>query len=353
LEWQREVSGAEEFMDSVKTDILRDQVFVYTPKGDIIELPTGATPVDFAYKIHTDLGHTCMGAKINGNLVPLDYRLKNSDAVEILTSKIAQGPSLDWLNPDLGLTCTANAQSKIRQWFRKQESSTNIQRGRELLSKELQRLNMTFDEIEIAQIFKHETPEDFLALLGSGATSVNQIISKLTSPQKDQQSGAKPPFQIDISSSGIQLLGPGDMFIRMGACCNPIPGDKIIGFITSNTSLTVHKKYCSTLQLEDKKEHLKKVKWSDTRELYPVRIHIVSWDRVGLLKDISTLLSDEGVNIASVITKENADGTVTVEQTLHTRGISQLSRLFYKLEGVRGVISATRSETQSHTSSRN
>ena len=352
LEWQREVSGAEEFMDSVKTDILRDQVFLYTPKGDIIELPTGATPVDFAYKIHTELGHTCMGAKINGKLVALDYRLKNSDAVEIITSNIAQGPPLEWLNPDLGLACTASARSKIRQWFRKQERSTNIRRGRELLSKELQRLNMTFDEIEIARMFKHDTPEDFLVLLGSGGTSVNQLLSKLTSPQKQRDPSVKIPFSIDSSSSGVQLLGTGDMLICMGTCCSPIPGDEIMGFITRNTSVTVHKKDCSNLHNEDEKEYLVNVKWSDTRELYPVRIHIVSWDRVGLLKDISTLVSDEGVNIASVITNENTDGTVTVEQTLHTSGISQLSRLFYKLEGVRGVISATRSETQSNTSSR-
>ena len=345
LEWQREVSGAEEFLESVKTDLFRDQVFVYTPKGDIIELPSGATPIDFAYKIHTELGHRCIGGKVNGRLLALDYQLGNGDTVEILTTKVARGPSLDWLNPNLGYVHSAGAREKIHQWFRKQARGVNVQRGRELLRKELKRLNMTIDESEVARILRYDAPEDFLAALGSGGITETQVATRLMGQQEKPQSEQKPSLPISSPTSGVEVLGVGDLLIRIGRCCHPLPGEEIIGFITRTRGVTVHKRSCPNLRNETEQERLVAVEWGQTQQFYPVRLTIQAWDRVGLLRDISTQVSEQGVNIASVITDENTDGTATISLTLHTTGIEQLSRVFSKLEGVKGVISATRSST--------
>jgi len=351
LEWQRDVSGTEEFLESVKTDLFQDQVFVYTPKGDIIELPSGATPIDFAYKIHTELGHRCIGSKVNGRLVPLDYQLSNGDTAEILTTKVARGPSLDWLNPNLGYVRSVSAREKIRQWFRKQERGVNIQRGRELLRKELRRLNMAVDEPEVARIFKYDTTEEFLAALGSGGITETQVASRLTAQQEKPQQEQRPLLPLSSPTSGVQVLGVGDLLIRMGRCCNPLPGEEIVGYVTRSSGVTVHKRSCPNLRNEDEPERLVNVEWGQTRELYPVRVTIQAWDRVGLLRDITTRVSEQGVNMASVITSENPDGTATISLTLYTTGIGQLSRLFSKLEGVRGVISAIRSDASTVTPS--
>ena len=351
LEWQREVSGTEEFLESVKTDLFRDQVFVYTPKGDIIELPSGATPIDFAYKIHTELGHRCIGSKVNGRLVPLDYQLNNGDTVEVVVTKAARGPSLDWLNSNLGYVRSASAREKIRQWFRRQERSVKIQRGREFLRKELKRLNMNLDEAEVAGVFKYDTADEFLSALGSGAITENQVVSRLTAQQDKTQEEQKPLLPLSSPTSGVKVLGVGDLLIRMGRCCNPLPGEEIIGYITRSRGVTVHKRNCHNLRNEDEMQRLVDVEWGQTSELYPVRITIQAWDRVGLLRDMTTLVSEQRVNIASVITTENPDGTATISLTLYTTGVGQLSRVFSKLEGVRGVISATRSSTESSPAS--
>ena len=343
LEWQREVNGTEEFLESVKTDLFRDQVFVYTPKGDIIELPSGATPIDFAYKIHTELGHRCIGGKVNGRLVSLDTPLNNGDTVEILTTKVARGPSLDWLNPNLGYVRSASAREKIRQWFRKQERQANIQRGRDLLRKELKRLNVSVDESEVARMFRYDTPEDFLATFGSGGITENQVVSRLTAQQEKPQDGQKPTLPLSSPTSGVQVLGVGDLLIQMGRCCNPLPGEEIIGYITRSRGVTVHKASCPNVLNEDEQERLVNVEWGQTKQLYPIRLTVQAWDRVGLLRDITTQVSEEGVNIASAVTTENTDGTSTTSLTLHTTGVAQLGRLFSKLERVRGVINASRS----------
>ena len=345
LEWQRDVSGTEEFLESVKTDLFRDQVFVYTPKGEIIELPSGATPIDFAYKIHTELGHRCIGGKVNGRLVALDHQLSNGDTVEILTTKVARGPSLDWLNPNLGYIRSGSSLEKVRQWFRKQARRTSVQRGRELLRKELKRLNITVSEEEVAHMFKYDVATDFLATLGSGGITENYLVSQLTAQQEKPLEEATPALPLTSPTSGVQVLGVGDLLIRIGRCCNPLPGEEIIGFITRTTGVTIHKKSCPNLRNEDEKERLVKVEWGQTKELHPVRLTVQAWDRVGLLRDITALVSEQGVNIASVSTTENPDGTANVSLTLYTTGIAQLSRLFAKLEGVHGVLSAIRTPT--------
>ena len=351
LEWQREVVGTEEFLESVKTDLFQDQVFVYTPKGDVIELPSAAAPLDFAYKIHTELGHRCIGSKVNGRLVSFDHQLSNGDTVEILTAKVARGPTLDWLNPHLGYVRSASAREKIRQWFRKQERGVNIQQGRDLLRKELKRLNVPVDEAEATRLFKYDNNEDFLAALGSGLVSETQLVARLTAQHEKAQAPTKEPLPLSSPTSGVRVLGVGDLLIHMGRCCNPLPGEDIVGFITRSRGVTVHKKVCPNLRNEDEQERLVNVEWGQTKQLYPVRVSIQAWDRVGLLRDITTRVSEEGVNMASVVTAENADGTATTTLTLYTNGIGQLGHLFSKLEGVRGVISMARSNAESLTPS--
>ncbi|MBL17235.1 MAG: (p)ppGpp synthetase [Chloroflexi bacterium] len=345
IDWQREVSGTAEFIESVKQDIFHDQVFVYTPKGRIVELTSGSTPVDFAYKIHTDLGHRCIGSKVNGKLVALDTTLENGDTVEVLASKSDRGPSLDWLNPNRGYVRSAGARQSVRAWFRRQERGTNIKRGTEVLHRELRRLNQKIDDETIIGLFKVDSMEDLLAGLGSGNIAESLLSHRLAQIGHETETPlAQRPNNLELSSpsSGITVLGVGDLLIHMGRCCNPIPGDPIIGFITRTRGVTVHKQDCSSARHEDEPERLVDVQWGQEKQLYPVRIIMKAYDRVGLLRDVTALVSNEGVNIASVVTGDYSDSTVTLSLTCHTTGLDQLNKLFSKLDGVRGCISVTR-----------
>ena len=355
LEWQREVTGTAEFIESVKQDIFHDQVFVYTPKGRIVELASGSTPVDFAYKIHTELGHRCIGAKVNGKLVSLDTSLENGDTVEIIASKTERGPSLDWLNPNRGYVRSAGGRQNVRAWFRKQERSANIQRGKEVMRRELRRLNQKVDDDDIVALFKVDSMDDLLANLGSGNIAESLLSHRLAEighETAEPLSQRRNDLPLSSPSSGITVLGVGDLLIRMGRCCNPIPGDEIIGFITRARGVTVHKKDCPSLRNEDEPERLVDVQWGREQQLYPVRVTMKAYDRVGLLRDLTALVSSEGVNIASVVTEEWADGTVTMALTCHTTGLDQLNKLFSKLEGVRGCISVTRDRSSMPAPSR-
>ena len=346
LEWQRDSGGADEFVESVKQDIFHDQVFVYTPKGHIIELASGSTPVDFAYKIHSELGNRCIGGKVNGRLVSLDTQLQNGDTVEIMASKAERGPSPDWLNPNLGYVRSAHAREKVRQWFHRQARGSNIIRGKDLLRRELRRLNLKLDDAEILSLVKFSVMDDFLAALGSGGITESQVAYRLSQARQEQE--REDPFpnksKMSLSSpnSGVSVLGVGDLLTRMGKCCNPIPGDDILGYVTRTQGVTVHKSDCPNMRNEEEKERIVHVSWGSIKELYPVRVRMEAYDRVGLLRDTTMLVSEEKVNIASVVTSENNDGTVTMELTLHTTGLDQLGKLFSKLEGVRGVTSVTR-----------
>ena len=344
LEWQREVSGAEEFLESVRTDIFQDQVYVYTPKGDIKELPTGATPIDFAYHIHTELGHRCVGAKVNGRLVALDTRLQSGDTVEVLTSKQARGPSLDWLNPALGYIGTASARQKIRHWFRRQERSVNIAQGREVLQRTLRRLGMSgADEKEIARTLKYDSIDELLAALGSSSLTSAQMEHRLT---VQEQAPAVPSSvngaALAPATAGVSVLGVGDLLTRTASCCNPLPGESIIGYITRNRGVTVHRQDCANVRNEDEKERLVRVTWGPSQQVYAVRVEIHGLDRVGLLRDVSSLVSAEKVNMGAVASRESTDGTAVITLTLYTTGTDQLSRLFARLEGVHGVLHVTR-----------
>ena len=341
IEWHRELSGAEEFLKSVKTDIFADQVFVYTPKGEIKDLPKGATPLDFAYRIHTEVGHRCVGAKVNGKLVPLNYQLKNGDVVEIMSSKGDKGPSRDWLNPHLNYIKTSHAQEKIRQWFRRQEREENIERGRALLEKEMRHLGLKATEREeLARLFEYDNVDDFLAAIGYGGVSTHQIALKLSdrepSPAKTE---AAPP---EAPEATVRVLGMGDLVTNLARCCRPLPGDKIIGYTTRSRGVTIHRQDCYNVVNEDEKERLVAAEWGHTDALYPVSIQVEAWDRVGLIRDITTIMAEEGVNIGSVNLTNHDDHSLTLYFTFQTRDLAQLSRLMGKIDGVRGIIGVSR-----------
>ncbi|MDD5402110.1 MAG: bifunctional (p)ppGpp synthetase/guanosine-3',5'-bis(diphosphate) 3'-pyrophosphohydrolase [Dehalococcoidales bacterium] len=343
VDWHRELTGAEEFLESVKTDIFNDQVFVFTPKGEIKDLPQGATPVDFAYRIHTDLGHRCIGAKVNGRLVPLNYQLKNGEVVEIVVARKDKTPSRDWLNPNLGYVRTSHAREKLRQFFKRQERAENIDLGRNLLEKEIRRLGLKVgNREEIARIFHYDTVDDFLAAVGYGGISLHQISMKLASQQEApkqivEHAPAKRP------TSAVRVLGAGNMLTSLARCCNPVPGDAITGYITRNKGVTVHRSDCHNIVRPDlERERLVEVDWGQSDSLYPVRMSLVAWDRVGLVRDFSTVVAGEKINITSMTVTETEDGVSTIDFTLSTSSVYQLSRLINKLEGIKGVVSITR-----------
>ena len=348
LEWQRETPDTNEFLDSVREDLFHDQVFVYTPKGDIMELAAGATPIDFAYKIHSDLGHRISGAKVNGRLVSLDTPLENGDTVEVVAGKIGRGPSPDWLNRSRGYVATNSARQKIRSWFNRQDRSVNIPRGKDLLRRELRRMGVKLSDREVLELCRYETMDDLLAALGSGELSDTALAARLSEHRsKDAEVAAwmtsiKGPPRLDSPTSGISVLGVGDLLTRIAVCCNPIQGDSIIGFVTRSRGVSIHKIECKNVLNEDEKERLVPVSWGQKQELYPVRVRIESIDRVGLLSDVSTKLSEDKINIAWVTTRENPDATVSMEFTIHIGGLPELNRVFSRIEGIRGVTSASR-----------
>ncbi len=346
LEWQRDMAQAEELVEAVKSDIFQDQVFVFTPKGEVKDLPKGGTPIDFAYRIHTDLGHKCVGAKVNGRLVSLNTELNNGDVVEIMTSKSSKGPSRDWLNPNLGYIHTGHARGKIRQWFKRQEREENIARGHEMLEKELHRLGVRLPDVqeELLKLFQYDDPEDFLLRIGYGEISTHQIAAKLASLLQPEEVTVEPP-EVPARATyttSVRVLGTGDLLTRLSRCCNPVPGDEIIGYVTRGEGVSIHRTDCRNILNEDERERLVDVEWGQRGHLYPVAVHIEAWDRVGLLRDVSTMVAEERVNMVGVHTQEQEDGVITIFVTLETTGIEQLTRLLSKLEAIRGVVSVGR-----------
>jgi GTP pyrophosphokinase len=351
IEWQRDLAGADEFVESVKTDIFHDQVFVYTPKGDVLDLPSGATPLDFAYRIHTDLGHQTVGAKVNGRMVALNSPLKTGDVVEILRSRTSKGPSRDWLNQNLGYIRTAHSREKIRQWFRKQERAENIERGREMLEKELKRLGWDVPERQeqLLTLFNYTNWDDFLAAIGYGGISTNSIARKVAAVIEREEAETEEPPELPqkqqpakLGGPGMRVLGVGNLLTTMARCCNPVPGDQIVGYVTRSRGVTVHRADCLNILNEAERERIVEVEWGTVTRTYPVSIRIEAWDRVGLLRDITTVVTDEKVNMVGVRTAEVGDGSVTITTTLETTGIEQLSRLLARIEIVRGVRSVER-----------
>lgn len=341
IDVQKGSSGPEEFLENIKTDIFQDQVYVYTPKGDIFELPVGSTPIDLAYRIHTEIGHRCIGAKVNGKLVPLDYKLTSGDSAEILTSKVARGPSLDWLNVHAGYIQTATAKERIKSWFRRQERSTSLNKGREMFQKDLKKFNIEESEQEVAKTLKFSSVEDFFAALGSGSITIQQVLSKLNDPLPLKINSQSSSAVRDLTSS-VEVLGVGDLLTNLAKCCSPLPGDDIVGYITRAKGITVHQLGCENIQKEQDRERVVEVNWGKSKSYYPVRISIHSWDRVGLLRDLTAAVASEKINVNDVVSKNQNDGTAFVNLDIFISSIEQLSKIFAKIEEVQGIISVER-----------
>jgi len=341
-DWREELDS-EEFLESVKTDVLVARVFVYTPKGEIKDLPKGATPLDFAFRIHTDLGYRCIGAKVNGKLEPLNYTLKNGDVVEIMASKVDKGPSLDWLNTELGYLKTSHARSKVRQWFNKQERSKSIEYGKQIWDRELKRLGIGLPGAdEVARLLDYDDADDLFAALGSGSINSSQIMLRLSGELESTGEGIEVLPRRTVSPVSINVLGVGDLLTRLANCCHPLPGDKIIGYITQGRGITVHRRDCPNIINEKEKERLVKVDWGDVAQVYPVMIQVDAWDRVGLIRDISAIIAEEGVNLDEVSMGNHDDGSVSLYFTLEVKGAAQLSRIMSRIYSVWNVVSVIR-----------
>ena len=341
----REEFDSEDFLESIKTDFLAERVFVYTPKGEIKELPRGATPLDFAFRIHTDLGCRCIGAKVNGRLEPLNYTLRNGDVVEIMASRGDRGPSLDWLNPELGYIKTSHARSKIRQWFKKQERSQSIETGRQIWDKELKRLVVGLPGVDkLARMLNYSDADDLFAALGSGSINASQIALNLSGNLEPPDEGIAilPPRK--VSPVSINVLGVGDLLTRLAHCCHPLPGDKIIGYITQGRGITVHRSDCPNILNEEEQERLIKVEWGEVTQVYPVMIQVDAWDRVGLVRDISAIIAEEGVNLTEVSTTNHHGDSVTLYFTLEVKSAAQLSKIMSRIYSVWNVASVARKE---------
>ena len=346
MEWQREVSDAQEFVEGIKLDIFQDQVFVFTPKGDIKDLPAGATPLDFAYRIHTDIGHRTIGAKVNNRLVPLDYRLKNGDIVEIVTTKGEHGPSRDWMN----IVRTSHAREKIRQWFKKKDRAENIVHGRESLERELRRLARTsiqqvgLDKIvEVAKGYSHETVDDFYAAIGYGAIGAQQVVIRLGVLDDGQSALPTVAAPQPARTGGVRVKGVGDLLVRFAKCCHPIPGDPIQGFITRGKGITVHLRSCPTVMNEREVTRLIDVEWEAApAQTYPIAIRVEAYDRTGLLSDVTQVMAENRVNILAANVSVSQDHTALLTMTLQVASVAQLAKVMGRVEQLKDVLSVQR-----------
>jgi GTP pyrophosphokinase len=344
MEWRQEVEDANEFVDGMRTDVFQDRVYAFTPRGDIIDLPAGATPIDFAYTVHTEIGHRCRGSKVNGKLVPLDYTLKTGDQVEILAAKQG-GPSRDWLNPTLGLVKTQRARSKIRQWFKHQNREQNITQGKEILDRELRRLGMQQIDLEkLARGFDYRALDDLYVAVGCGDLSIGHIINTLSegSAQDEQIFQIKPSTQpMDVGENAVTVLGLRNILTTFARCCNPVPGDEIVGYITRGRGATIHRQDCPNILRMKDRDRIVKVSWGEPQNTFPVVVEIKAYDRQGLMVDISSVLSNENINLKDI--KINVTHNLaSIQMVMEIADIVQLSRVLTKIENLPNVMQAHR-----------
>jgi len=347
MEWRQDVNDAQEFVDSMKSDVFEDRVYVFTPKGDIIDLPAGSTPIDFAYHVHTDIGHRCRGAKIDGKLVPLDHVFKTGEQVEILTTRQG-GPSRDWLNPSLGLVKTQRARTKIKAWFKKEDREQNLSQGRTMLERELRRLGLGDINLEtLARQLDYKNPDEMFVDLGCGDLSMSRIISLLSEQEQQLEDAlvASAP-KSSATTDAVAVGGLRGLLTVTAKCCNPMPGDPIVGYITRGRGATIHRMDCPNILRTQERERLVKVSWGSQIRTYPVPIRVTAFDRQGLMGDISNLLTTEGVNIIDVNVRVDHDNvkadTADIRLIVEVRNIAQLSRVLTRVENLDNVLDAQR-----------
>jgi len=354
LEWQEEVGDFGDIREGLSSDVAPDRIYVFTPDGHVIDLPRVATPIDFAYRVHTEVGHRCRGAKVNGRIVPLTYKLRTGQQVEILTASKG-GPSRDWLNPSLGYVRTSRARAKIQAWFKHQARDQNVDEGRALFEREMKRLDVEGMDLEtLARKVNYTGAEDMYAALGAGDLRIGQVLhqaQQLFGESDDQEQLdrllAKPRRAAGKGSgSDITVLGVGNLKTSMANCCHPVPGEPIVGFITQGRGVTVHRQDCpNILQLRlDEPQRIIEVEWGErARTQYPVDIEVQAWDRSGLLRDVTGVLGNEKVNVLAVNTlTDTDDGIARMAITVEVDGLETLGRLFSRIQQLSNVIEVRR-----------
>ncbi len=351
LEWQNDMRDAREFMETLKIDLFSDAVFVFTPKGDVVELPAGAVPIDFAYHIHTQVGHRCIGAKVNGKIVTLDYTLANGDIIEILTSKQANGPSRDWLN----VVKTSEARTKIRGWFKKEKREENIVKGRDALEREVKKMGLEISEVlkpeklaEVPKRFNLPNLDELYASVGNGVFTPQQVITKL---RDDHNKAGKnvnlkdlikkdPPKKKKPASQGIKVEGQQDVMIRLARCCNPVPGDPIVGYITRGRGVSVHRRDCRNIVNHSlgEGERMIQVSWDEAdKGTYHVHLEISAMDRSGLLTDVMLILTELKISADWVNARGAKNKLATIDLVIEIASLEQLESIMSKIRRVKDV----------------
>ena len=351
LEWQRDLPDAKEFMDTVKGDLFPDMVYVFTPRGDVKELPQGSTPVDFAYSVHTDIGHQCVGAKVNGKIVPLKHVLRNGDKIEVST-QAGHTPSRDWLK----FVKTSKARTRIKAWLKAEERRRSILLGKELLEKDLRKHELSPSKvfkseglIQLANEMSHNTLDDLLAAIGYGKVSAHMVANKLA-PEKShvEPIPKKPPQkQTKASSGGMKISGMDNMLIHLSKCCNPVPGDKVIGFITRGRGVSIHTADCPNVgELTFDKDRLIDVSWGDLHATaHAVKISVRTQDKPGLLASVSSSISAAEANITHAEALTGEDLQATLNFTIDIKDVEHLNKIIKNIEGIKGVLDVKRVKT--------
>ena len=362
LEWQKETADAEEFIEGFKINLFTDEIFLFTPKGVVIDLPNGATPIDFAYRIHTDIGNKCVGAKVNGKIVPLDYKLKTGEIVEILTSNNAKGPNMDWLN----IAKSNQAKSKIRAWFKKAKKEENITKGKEVFEKELKKQAVVYNEIakgesyeKFAKRYNINSIEDLYALVGLGAITASSYIAKLkeenlVKDDKHKEENIQKAIEEHVSKNqktksdnnyGVTVKGLNNLMVRFAKCCNPVPGDDILGYITKGRGVSVHRKDCSNLKalIESDGEKTIEVSWGSAQGVgYVTEIQVKSEDRMGILTDIMAVITESKLTLNALNAKSSKGNLAYVNIKVKIDSIEQLKELMKKIRKLKGVMDVYR-----------
>ena len=359
LEWHQDINDPHEFVNSVKMDVFSDEVFVFTPRGDVIDLPQGSVPIDFAYRIHTAIGNSCIGAKVNGKIVSLDYELSNGDIVEVITSKQAAGPSRDWLN----IVGASESRNKIRQWFKKERREDNIIKGREMLEQEMKRLgydtklmNRTEKLKEVANLLHLDADESLLAAIGYGGVTLKTVATKLIEIYKDEQkkdtsknlsellAELKPRKSKAKSSHGILVKGEDGILVKLAKCCNPVPGDPIVGYITRGRGISVHRLDCQNISIDkEASDRLIDVSWDiDVDSVYTVSLEIHCTNKTGIMADIMNITSESKININSINAKSVKQGDAVIALGIDVKNTDQLENIISKIKRTKGVYSVKR-----------
>lgn len=357
LEWQ-DTSNPKEFVNALKLDAFSDEVFVFTPRGDVIDLPQGAIPIDFAYRIHTDVGHRCVGAKVNNKIVPLDYALKNGDIVEVITSKAGK-PSLDWLK----IVGSSESRSKIRSWFKKENREDNILKGMEALERECKRLGHEWKELnkagrlaKVAKQMNAGSEEDLAAAVGYGGFAVNTVLIKLMELhkkdiQKQEEKNnvvsiekLKPKRPAQKNGTGILVKGEPGLLVRLAKCCSPVPGDPIIGFITRGRGVSVHRADCPNISnSQNDVDRLIDVEWDyGGSESFEVNMEIVAYDRTGIMAEIMAALAEMKIDILSMNAKVSDIKTVTIHMGISIKDLAQFEFVATKIRRLKDVYTVDR-----------